>query len=277
MSFNLFKPDSIQVSSSLQAEQFIPKKVVDVMAKELAESAQEKIISRVSSGKFPGNPDGTGPVRQKSYSTGSRSFPMFRHGDASRTRSSRYESMMGRVQSQASQSSSGVSSWRSKSGNPWVYVPGGYSRLRSIAGLPSGNVTLSFTGRLMEDLVVKPVIEKFGERGMSAAATMVGGGKIGSGRVSSGFSKSFDLDFDLAEVIASIHLKVGFSTQSSWRIARWQATRYQNHFALLTPSEKTELRTEGMRLAKSARDKYGTASPSHAPKNEQGQFIPIDL
>lgn len=277
MRFNLFQPDSIQVSSNLQADQFIPKKVVDVMAKELAESARDKIISRVSSGKFPGNPDGTGPVRSKSYSTGTRSFPMFRHGDASRTRSSRYEGMMGRVKAAAEQPGNGVNSWRSRSGNPWVYVPGGYSRLRSLAGLPSGSVTLSFTGRLMEDLVVKPAVERFGESGVNAAASAVGGGKIRTGGVGAGFSKSADIDFGLADVIASIHLKIGFSTQSSWQVARWQAQRYNNHFALLTPSEKTDLKIEGMRLAKKARGKFGTSSPSVAPRNEKGQFIPIDL
>jgi hypothetical protein len=50
-----------------------------------------------------------------------------------------------------------------------------------MAGLPSAPVTLSFTGRLLEDLVVKPTIERFGEEGMTAAATVVGGGKIASG------------------------------------------------------------------------------------------------
>lgn len=272
MSFNIFQPDSIQVSSTLQAEKFIPKQVVDVMARELAESAKSKIITRVSSGKFPGNPDGTGPVRTKQYSSGSRSFPMTRQGDSSRTRSSRYESMMGRVQAQAGQSEGGVTSWRAASGNPWVYVPGGYSRFRRIAGLPSGNVTLSFTGRLMEDLVVKPAIERFGEGGISAAAAVVGGGSVGGG-----FQKSFDMDFSLSEVIASIHLKIGFSTQSSWRIARWQSQRYGNHFALLTPSEKQDLKLEGLRLAKSARSKYGTSSPSYAPRGRGGGFIPINL
>ncbi len=143
-----------------------------------------------------------------------------------------------------------------------------------MAGLPSGRVTLSFTERLLEDLVVKPVIERYGESGMNRAATMIGGG-VGS--TSTGYSKAFKHDFGLADMIASIHLSIGFSTQSSWRIARWQTTRYNNHFALLTPSEKTEMKTEGMRLAKRARDEYGSSSPSYAPTNEKGQFIPIDL
>ena len=137
-------------------------------------------------------------------------------------------------------------------------------------------MTLSFTGRLLEDLVVKPPIRRYGESGMSTAATMVGGGKIRSGGVPSGFQKSFDLDFDLAEVIASIHLNIGFSTQSSWRIARWQADRYNHHFALLTRGEQKELQIEGLRLAREARTKYGTPSPSHAPQNQIG-FIPIDI
>ncbi len=58
--------------------------------------------------------------------------------------------MMSRVQAQASHSDNGVDSFRSSSGRPWVYVPGGYSRLRNVAGLLSNRVTLSFTGRLME-------------------------------------------------------------------------------------------------------------------------------
>jgi len=117
-----------------------------------------------------------------------------------------------------------------------------------MAGLPSGNVTLSFTGRLLKDLVVKPVVEQFGQSGVTAAATQVGGGKIGggSGSVLSGFQKSGNMDFGLADVIAQINLKVGFRTQASWRVANWQARRYNNHFALLTPSEKTELKREGL-------------------------------
>jgi len=276
--FNLFNPDEITVSSNLQAEKFIPKNVVRVMARDLADSAEEKIISRVSEGKFPGNPDGTGPVRKKRYSTGSRSFPLTRPEEGSRTRQGRYESMVGRVQAGA-ENSERASTFRSSSGRPWVHVPGGYARFRRMAGLPSGNVTLSFTGRLMEDLVVKPVIEQFGQGGVTAAATQVGGGKIGggSGSILSGFQKSGNMDFGLADVIAEINLKIGFSTQASWRIANWQARRYNNHFALLTPSEKTELKREGLRLAQKARSKYGTKSPSTAPRSESGQFIPINL
>jgi len=271
--FNLFSPDEIQVTSNLQADQFIPENVVRVMASQLADSAEEKIISRVSEGKFPGNPDGTGPVRTETYSSGSRSFPLTRPNEKSRTRKGRYESMMGRVQAQAGQEGNGVSSFRSSTGRPWVYVPGGYSRLRRIAGLPSGRVNLSFTGRLLEDLVVKPSIERFGESGVSAAATQIGG----VGNTVGGFKASGQHDFGLADVIASIHIQIGFSTQSSWRIARWQAERYNHHFALLTPGEKTELKQEGLRLAKRARSKYGQASPSFAPRGESGQFIPIDL
>jgi len=274
--FNLFNPDEITVSSNLQAEKFIPKNVVRVMARDLADSAEEKIISRVSEGKFPGNPDGTGPVRKKRYSTGSRSFPLTRPEERSRTRQGRYEGMASRVQAGA-ENSEGASTFRSSSGRPWVHVPGGYARFRRMAGLPSGNVTLSFTGRLLEDLVVKPVIEQFGEEGVTVAATQVAGGKIESGSVLSGFQKSGNMDFELADVIAEINLKVGFSTQASWRIANWQARRYNNHFALLTPSEKTELKREGLRLAQKARSKYGTKSPSTAPRSESGQFIPIKL
>ena len=273
--FNIFQPDSVKVSSNLQAEQFIPEQVVRVMANDLADSAREKIIGRVSAGEFPGNPDGTGPVRTQGYSTNPASFPLRRVGDASRTRSSRYDSLGRKVETRAG-STPGADLF-SKGGNPWIYVPGGYAQFRSMAGLPSGTVTLSFTGRLLEDLVVKPTIERFGESGMSAAATVVGGGKIGSGAVGRGFSKAFDLDFGLSEVIASIHLSVGFSTQSSWRIARHQAEQYDRHFALLTTEEKTELRTEAMRLARTAREKYGTSAPSVGPRNEEGQFIPIDL
>ena len=274
--FNLFQPDSITVTSNMQAGDFIPERVVAVMGRQMADRAKETILRRVSTGKFPGNPDGTGPVRTEEYSTGSRSFPMRRLGDKSRTRSTRYASMMGRVQDAADQPNSDVRSWRSKNGNPWVYVPGGYSRLRSIAGLSSGKVTMSFTGRLLEDLVVKPSIERYGEEGVMKAATMVGGGKIGSGSVERGFSKSYDLDFGLADVIASISLKIGFSTQSSWQIAKWQGRRYGHYFALLTPDEKQRLRLQGARLARKAREKYGTDAPTYAPQDSQG-FVPINL
>lgn len=271
--FNIFSPDEITVTSNLQSDQFIPKRVVSVMAKQLAGSAEEKILSRVSQGKFPGNPDGTGPVRTESYSSGSRSFPLTRPNEKSRTRKGRYEGMMSRVKAQAEQGGSGVASWRSQSGRPWVYVPGGYSRLRSMAGLPSSRVDLSFTGRLLEDLVVKPTIERFGNSGVAAAGAQIGG----IGNTAGGFDKSAKMDFGLADVLASIHIKIGFSTQSSWRVARWQAERYNHHFALLTPGEKTELKREGLSLAKTARSKYGTKSPSLAPRNDSGQFIPIDL
>jgi hypothetical protein len=40
-----------------------------------------------------------------------------------------------------------------------------------MAGLPSGRVTLSFTRLLLEDLVVKPSIERFGDSGVEAAGT----------------------------------------------------------------------------------------------------------
>ena len=277
--FNLFQPDSITVTSNIQAGDFIPERVAEVMGREMADRAKETILQRVSKGKFPGNPDGTGPVRTETYSTGSRSFPMTRMGDKSRTRSSRYESMMSRVQATASQSDNGVQSWRSKNGNPWVYVPGGYSRLRSIAGLPSGKVTMSFTGRLLEDLVVKPSIERYGREGELTAASQIVSGKVGGGgadSIGTGFSKSFDLDFELADVIASISLKIGFSTQSSWQIAKWQGQRYGHYFALLTPKEKQELRVEGARLARKAREKYGTDAPTYAPQDSQG-FVPINL
>jgi hypothetical protein len=111
---------------------------------------------------------------------------------------------------------------------------------------------------------------------MSAAATMVGGGKIRSGGVTSGFQKSSDLDFALAEVIASIHLTIGFSTQSSWRIARWQAERYNHNFGFLTPDERRELKIEALRWAREARTKYGTSFPTFAPQDQSG-FVPITL
>jgi len=267
--FNLF----IKITSNLQAEQFIPEQVVRVMADGLAESAREKILGRVTRGEFPGNPDGTGPVRTQGYSTNPASFPLRRVGDASRTRTSRYDTLGRQVESRAG-STPRVDVFR-RSGNPWTWVPGGYTQFRAMAGLPSAPVTLSFTGRLLEDLVVKPTIERFGEEGMTAAATVVGGGKIASGAVGKGFSKAFDLDFGLADVIASIHLSIGFSTQSSWRIARYQAEGYDRHFALLTPEEKTELGREALSLARTARKQYSTSSPSVAPRNERGQFISI--
>lgn len=270
-SYNVLQPESVEITSDIQASKFIPEKVVEVMAGELAKSAEQKIQGRASRGEFPGNPDGTGPVRSQSYSDRPSTLPLRRIGDASRTRTSRYNRLGRRVESRAG---SGDSQLVQRGGNPWIYVPGGYAQFRRMAGLPAGRVTLSFTGRLMEDLVVKPVIERYGESGMNRAATIIGGGIGGTG---TGYSKAFKHDFGLADIIASIHLSIGFSTQSSWRVARQQADQYDRYFALLTPDEKTDLQREGLRLAKKARSKYGTRTPSFAPRGEDGQFIPINL
>jgi hypothetical protein len=99
--FNLFSPDSIKITSNLQAEKFITEQVFRVMANDLAESAREKILGRVTRGEFPGNPDGTGPVRTQGYSTNPASFPLRRVGDASRTRRSRYDALGSQVESRA--------------------------------------------------------------------------------------------------------------------------------------------------------------------------------
>lgn len=131
---------------------------------------------------------------------------------------------------------------------------------------PKGEAGLT----LLEALVVRPSIERFGESGVSAAATMVGGGKTGggAGSVLSRCQRSGGLGVDLAVVIAWIHLKMRVCTQSARRNARWQATRYDYHLALLTPSGKTELRRKGIGLAQRARSKFGSKRPSTARRKD---------
>lgn len=96
-------------------------------------------------------------------------------------------------------------------GIPMPVGRGGLCAVTVHGGPAECPVTLSFSGRLLEDLVVKPSIERFGDSGVEAAAAQIGG----VGNIGGGFSRSLDMDFDLAEVIASIHLSLGFSTQSS--------------------------------------------------------------
>jgi hypothetical protein len=269
--FNIMQPESVEVAADIQRSSFIPENVVRVMARDLAGSAKDKILGRVKNGHFPGNPDGTGPTRTQQYSDEEAAFPLRRVNDKSRTRTRRYNRLGRRVESRAGSNGTNVFQ---RGGNPWIYVPGGYAQFRSMAGRSTGMVNLSLTGRLLEDLVVKPTIERYGEENMNRAAMMVGGG---IGGTSAGYSKAFDMDFGLAGIIASIHMNIGFSTQSSWRIARHQADTYDRHFALLTPEEKTDLQREVLRLALTAREKYGASSPSVAPRDDQGQFIPIRL
>ncbi|MCS3645417.1 hypothetical protein GGP67_003003 [Salinibacter ruber] len=142
-SYNVLQPESVEITSDIQASSFIPENVVKVMAGELAKSTEQKIQGRVSRGEFPGNPDGTGPVRSQSYSDRPSTLPFRRIGYASRTRTSRYDRLGRRVESRAGSGDSQLV--QRGRGNPWIYVPGGYAQFRCVAGLPSGVFALSPT------------------------------------------------------------------------------------------------------------------------------------
>ena len=268
--FNVFSPKNIEVAVDIQRGSFLPTRVTEAVARNLEEEGRQAMIDRAKAGELPATPDGRGTASSE-YSSVDNSFPMTRIGASSPTRKNRYEARMGRVQALASQRSSDVRSWKSRNGNPWVYVKGGYRRFRGLAGLQNDRVSLSFTGKLHDDLRVKSVFRPV--KNEKRASMMIAGGVGGT----SGRAKQIRSQFDLSNEIGSIELKIGFATQSSWRIAKWQSERYGNHLPVWTPNDVRALRRSAMERLRNARSKYGGDSPGFAPRGASGKFIPIDL
>lgn len=270
MSLNPFSTE-IEVTSKIHVDDFLPEQVTRNVGNQLAASAEARIISRTMEGKFPGNPQGTGGLQRKRYSRAPAFIPATRIGDRT-SRKRRYEKKAQRARGMAQQGAGGLDFLRSRAGNPWLYVPGGYAQFRSLAGLQSSFVSLSFTGKMLEDMTVRPVFKDV-EDVFKAALTLTGG-KVGS---SIAASKSSFVQQQVEGEIGTISLQIGFETQSSWQIAKWQGERYSNYFALLTPEEQREIREEARNLLSRARATFGTENPSFAPRDpETGQFIPID-
>lgn len=250
--------------------QLLGQQVVRSAARLAAEDARRLLTERTEQGNLLGDPSGTSGLVRKHYSTHGAMIPLVRTGEDSPTRRARYDALAARVRQQAQ----GENVTVSREGIPWIYVPGGYAQFRRAAGLNAEMITLSFTGRMLEDLRIMPRIEAANPpRTLRLKRSFRVAGKFPRSVLMKDAQRAQDRRLGGWQ----ISLRIGFATQSSWRIAYWQGRRYGNYFAAFTPEEEREVGRLLSEYLSRARERFGGPSRVFAPRGEHGHFIPFDL
>jgi hypothetical protein len=232
----------------------------------LARDAEELIRDRMGAGELSANPMGTGGTKEFHY----KERPLWLPAESTaqerggRRRLNKYKEVIEARRKRGINPHLSIkrtnvfneeSGEMERTGRENIRFDRGWADARGLVGLRTDRVDLIFSGQLRDEVKVHPTIEYLGTETMtsgrgksrlkhdSSMTRTVVGMRNATGKQRTKIARQLEDEFGNTSNHYSIGLEVGFSSESSWRIAMYHAMR-GIHFAYVSEDDLASLMDE---------------------------------